>query len=165
MSITIDESLINEITAQVDANLSDISHTIEMDYLVIANAFEPLQRFAASEKATTMYVTGTDFAAMQNKQMFTIMSGQQSQNMVALFGWGRGWFERLKEKIKSAFCSSEAIRKFFIEGTALKDFVTKVLPIIIAAIGLGAINPILLAAIVAIITALIKAGYQAVCPV
>ena len=94
-----------------------------------------------------------------------LLSGSPALTLEAAVEGGGNLWQRLKEKIRHFVCTSEIIKKFFEGGGSLKEAIKTLVPIIIGALGIGAINPFILAAIVAIISLIIKEGYNKFCEI
>lgn len=78
---------------------------------------------------------------------------------------GRNFWKRFKDKLKSAICNDSKIRDLLTGDGTLKDYLIAGVPLILAALGLGAINPLLLAIIAAVFALIVKVGFQAYCEV
>ena len=78
---------------------------------------------------------------------------------------GKSFWQRLKDQIKNAICTNSTIKDFFTGDATLGKTLRVIVPIILTAIGITVINPMLMAALVACISLLIKAGYNAYCEI
>lgn len=76
---------------------------------------------------------------------------------------GKKLWQRIKDKVRNVICNDPEVRKLLEGGGTLKEYLKVLIPLILPALGLAALNPILLAIVVAIIALIIKIGVKAYC--
>lgn len=76
---------------------------------------------------------------------------------------GKKFWQRFKDKVRNIICNDPEIRKLLEGDGTLKEYLKVLIPLILTALGLAALNPILLAIVVAIIALIIKIGIKAYC--
>jgi DNA-binding FrmR family transcriptional regulator len=77
----------------------------------------------------------------------------------------RGFWTSFKTKAQKVICKEKVIVDFFTgEGSyTLKDALKYIIPIVIGALGLSAINPLTLAIIIGVLALIAKIGFKAYC--
>jgi hypothetical protein len=96
---------------------------------------------------------------------FFTKAGYESWNPFKKF---LDWFSRNKvaKKVKKILCGiADEIKKLIDEEAKLKEILTIALAAIATAIGIGAINPLLLTVLVGLLATMILKGVDAVCAV
>jgi hypothetical protein len=166
-SLILTDDQIDQITQEVEDITQNNSKSVEELYATIGNSIHYSSNYKLAHESSKNLLE-----AVANKQStitiskaVNLLSGSPSLTYDAAVEGGENFWQRMKNKIKEFVCSSEIIRKFFEEGGTLKDAIKTLIPAIIAALGLSAANPLLLAAIVAIISLLIKEGYSKFCDI
>jgi hypothetical protein len=76
---------------------------------------------------------------------------------------GKKFWEKFKQKLKEEICSNERIREMILGNGSLKDYLLHGIPIVMVALGIAALNPVILAIIVSVFALIIKVGFQAYC--
>ncbi len=76
---------------------------------------------------------------------------------------GKSFWSRFGEKLRSTICSDPKIKSLITGQGTLKDYLTIGIPMVLAALGVGAINPVLLAIIAASFALIVKVGFKAYC--
>jgi hypothetical protein len=109
--------------------------------------------------------TGTDKSWLTTANAINLLSETPSISKEAAVESGKSFWERLKGKIKNEICTNSTIKDFFTGDATLAKALRVIVPIILTAIGITVINPMLMAALVACISLLIKAGYTAYCEI
>lgn len=157
------EQIINEVE---DITLNN-GKSVEELYAVIGNSIHYSSdfRLAQSSSKSLLEKIDTTQPTITLAKAMSLLSGSSSLTHAAAIEGGSNLWGRIKDKVKKIVCSNEIIKKFFTQGGSLKDAVKTLIPIIIGALGISAINPFLLAAIVAIISLIIKEGYSRFCEI
>ncbi|MEQ8242354.1 hypothetical protein [Fulvivirga sp.] len=86
----------------------------------------------------------------------SIASASASEN-------GKGFFKRFKQRLKNAICNDEKIKKLMEGKGSLKEYLIIGIPMVLAALGMAALNPVLLAIIAATFALIVKVGWEAYC--
>lgn len=107
--------------------------------------------------------TGVDKTWLTTHNAIKLLSENPSISRESAIESGKDFWDRLKENIQKKICTNKTIQNFFLGDTTLKDALKVIIPIILTAIGISVINPMIMAAIIAIISLIIKVGYKAYC--
>lgn len=107
--------------------------------------------------------TGMDHTWLTTHNAIKLLSETPSISRESAIESGKDFWERLKEKIQHEICTNKTIQDFFLGSSTLSGALKVIIPIILAAIGISIINPLILAAIAAVIALIIKIGYKAYC--
>ncbi len=78
-------------------------------------------------------------------------------------GEGKKFWKRFKEKLRIAICKDAALADLINGKGTLKQYLTVGIPLVAAALGIGVINPVLLAIIAATFALILKVGFAAYC--
>lgn len=78
---------------------------------------------------------------------------------------GEKLWKRLKDKLRAVICNDPRIKELITESGTLKDFLIAGIPLLLGALGLGVLNPVLLAIIAAIFALILKIGFQEYCEI
>ena len=98
---------------------------------------------------------------------FGFVENTKALNSIEAKKRGREFSNKFNEIVKSIICSNKKVNDF-INGNGnlkLEDVLSYLIPLIIAALGLTAINPTLLAVIIGAIGILLKIGFAAYCKI
>jgi len=159
------DAQIDEITKEVEDITLNNSKSVAELYATIGNSihYSSDVRLAHEFSKTLLEKIPTSQSTISIPKAMSLLSGSSSLTLKAAVEGGGNFWQRIKDKIKKVVCSNEVIKKFFTGDGSLKEAVTTLIPIILSALGLSALNPLLLAALVAIIALLIKEGYSKFC--
>ena len=78
---------------------------------------------------------------------------------------GRRFVGRFKDKLKVVLCNDSKIRDLITGEGTLKDYLIAGVPLVVAALGLTALNPLLLAIVAAVFALIVKVGFQTYCEI
>jgi len=78
---------------------------------------------------------------------------------------GKKFWKRFKDKLQNTICNDPKIKELMTGNGTLKDYLIAGIPLVLAALGLGVLNPVLLAIIAAVFALISKVGFQAYCEV
>jgi hypothetical protein len=76
---------------------------------------------------------------------------------------GRRFWRRFRDKLRNAICNDSKIRELLEGDGNLKDYLIAGIPLILAALGIGVLNPLALAIIATVVALIVKVGFQAYC--
>jgi hypothetical protein len=142
-------------TQTEDSLLETIGNALHDSGLTVstANSFEILQPKAFSE-ATEKFSMKRSFSFVSDT---TPMSTNEAKEE------GRKFWQRFKDKLRSAICNDSKIKELLEGDGTLKDYLIAGIPLILAALGIGALNPLALAIVAAVVALIVKVGFQAYC--
>ena len=78
---------------------------------------------------------------------------------------GKKFWKRFKKKKKKAICNDPKIKELMTGNGTLKDYLITGIPLVLAALGLGVLNPVTLAIIAAVFALILKVGFEAYCEI
>ena len=78
---------------------------------------------------------------------------------------GKKFWKRFKDKLQRAICNDPKIKDLLTGQGTLKEYLITGIPLVLAALGLGVLNPVTLAIIAAVFALIVKVGFQAYCEV
>ncbi len=76
-----------------------------------------------------------------------------------------GFWKGFKEKLKEAICNDPKIRDLITGDGTLKEYLIVGVPLVLAALGMSALNPLLLAIVAAVFALIIKVGFKTYCEI
>lgn len=155
------------ITKEVEDITKNNSKSVAELYATIGNSIHYTSEYSLAHESSKNLLekNSTNQPIITLSKMMSLLSASPALTLAAATEGGGNFWQRIKEKIRNFVCSSEIIKKFFEGGGTLKDAIKTLVPIIISALGISAINPLILAAIVAIISLIIKEGYMKFCEI
>ncbi|GAB3656769.1 hypothetical protein GCM10028791_28850 [Echinicola sediminis] len=78
---------------------------------------------------------------------------------------GRKLWKRIKEKLRTVICNDPNIQALLKGEGTLKDYLKTGIPLVMTALGLAALNPVLLFIVTSVFALIIKTGFAAYCEV
>ncbi|HTL82387.1 MAG TPA: hypothetical protein VL651_11815 [Bacteroidia bacterium] len=78
---------------------------------------------------------------------------------------GKVFWKKFKEKVRSIICDNKALSDVIEGNGTLEDKLKVIIPVVLAALGMAAINPTLLLVISAALAIIAKAGFEAYCDI
>lgn len=88
-----------------------------------------------------------------------------SSNMIDLKQEGKNFWARFNKILKKEICTNVQIQKIMTGDGTLKEYLIIGIPIIMAALGLTALNPAMLVLITSIFALIIKVGFKTYCEI
>lgn len=78
---------------------------------------------------------------------------------------GKSFWKKFEKKIKKEICSNESIKAIITGNGTLVDYLKAGIPILLTALGITAVNPTMLAVIIAVFALIVKVGYKTYCDI
>lgn len=78
---------------------------------------------------------------------------------------GKKFWIKFKKKLKKAICSNKDIKKIITNQGTVKEYIKVGIPIIMAAMGISALNPAILLIIASVFALIIKVGFEVYCEI
>jgi len=78
---------------------------------------------------------------------------------------GKKFWKRFKDKLQKNICNDPKIKELLAGKGSLKDYLITGIPLVLAALGLGVLNPVTLAIIATVFALIIKVGFEAYCEI
>lgn len=78
---------------------------------------------------------------------------------------GKRFWGRFKDKLKATICNDTKIKALLLGDGTLKEYLIAGIPLILAALGIAALNPLALAIVGAVMALIVKVGFQAYCEI
>lgn len=110
-----------------------------------------------------MFNESTEKFSMKKSMKF--VSETDSLTPTAAQDEGRKFWRRFKDKLKAAICNDTRIKELLEGDGSLKDYLMAGIPLVLAALGIGALNPLALVIIAAVFALILKVGFQAYCEI
>ena len=78
---------------------------------------------------------------------------------------GKKFWKRFKDKLQKAICNDPKIKELMTGNGTLQVYLITGIPLVLAALGLGVLNPVTLAIIAAVFALILKVGFEAYCEI
>jgi hypothetical protein len=142
-------------TQSEDSLLESLGNALHDSGLTIstANSFEILQPKAFNE-ATEKFSLKKSISFVADRTPITTSEAKEE---------GRKFWQRFKDKLRSAICNDPKIKELLEGDGSLKDYLIAGIPLILSALGIGALNPLALAIVAAVVALIVKVGFQTYC--
>ena len=76
---------------------------------------------------------------------------------------GRRFWDRFKDQLRKTICNDEKIKTLLTGKGTLKDYLVVGIPIVLSALGIGALSPVMLVVVASVFALILKVGFEAYC--
>lgn len=78
---------------------------------------------------------------------------------------GKRFWKRFKDKLKTTICNDSKIKELLEGDGTLKEYLMAGIPLVLAALGISALNPLAMAILATVFALILKVGFKAYCEI